>query len=387
MEVIFVRDLQESDSPAVISDSEAIASYSWIEAPTPTIAVPGMPAEWCDPGAARALPKDSGTIYIAQNAARHPESPLEPLFRAVYMLQPDFDMGTVDVVTDRNNLRKLLSFVDPSTDRKGREAFTINAEVAGNTLILSRTETKVQEFVGPYDFIGFGHEYEKASTNNEIRESTGYHRIVSYSFGGLRFLVRHEVDGYVGDGHTGTAPQTVGATSHLGLPGLLQSMSLTGNASSLPIKDTHKPAGSKMTIREQGRVVPTESTLEIKTRASKNAPIAFEDVAAQIWASQTPKLVRAYHYRGSFQPAQVEDLTDKVRRWERAHERCLKRLATLLDKIISAVKGMKGSAVIRHPKGVELLVVEATESKPMLPKDLYARWAEPAAKSPEGGSA
>ena len=103
--------------------------------PTPTIAVPGSPALWSVPGVSRRLKRDSGLIYIAQNAACHPESPLEPRFRALYTTCPSFDIRSTDVVTDRNNIRKLLSFIDPSSTRDGLEAFTINIEVRKNTAI------------------------------------------------------------------------------------------------------------------------------------------------------------------------------------------------------------------------------------------------------------
>ncbi len=80
-----------------------LASY-WIEAPTPTIAVPGSPPLWSAPRAPRQLKKASGLIYIAQNAARHPDSPLESLSRALYIANPSFDIRSIDVVTDRNNM-------------------------------------------------------------------------------------------------------------------------------------------------------------------------------------------------------------------------------------------------------------------------------------------
>lgn len=57
------------------------------------------------------LPPDSGLVYIDQNAARNPRSPLEPLFRALYTEHPSFDPRVVDLVTDRNKIRKLLLFV------------------------------------------------------------------------------------------------------------------------------------------------------------------------------------------------------------------------------------------------------------------------------------
>lgn len=62
-----------------------------IEAPTPTIVVLGSPTVWSAPKVPQQL-KVSGLTYIAQNAARHLDSPLEPLFRALYIVKPSFDI-------------------------------------------------------------------------------------------------------------------------------------------------------------------------------------------------------------------------------------------------------------------------------------------------------
>lgn len=159
-------NLQELETPALasISNVKTLSSYNWIEAPkaTPTIAVPGSPAIWSAPGVFRRLKKDSGLVYIAQNAARHPESPLEPLFRALYITNPSFDIRSIDVVTDRNNIRKLLSFIDPSSTTNGLEAFTMIIEVTQDTAIFCRDEIKTLEYIGPQDFRGFGHEFRES---------------------------------------------------------------------------------------------------------------------------------------------------------------------------------------------------------------------------------
>jgi hypothetical protein len=176
-------DLRELNAPvsASITDVMHLSSYNWLESPqpTPTIAVPGSPALWSSPGVPRQLKKDSGLVYIAQNAARHPDSPLEPLFRALYITHPSFNIHRTDVGTDRNNIRKLLSFVDPSSTRNGLEEFIINIEVTQNTAIFCRDETKTQEYIGPDEFRGFGREFEKSYTVTQIRGSTGHHRIIS----------------------------------------------------------------------------------------------------------------------------------------------------------------------------------------------------------------
>ena len=96
------------------------------------------------------------------------------------MEHPLFDLESVDLIIDRNNICKLLSFVNPSISRNGLESFTIHVEVFKNTVIFCRTETKTKKFVQPHEFISYGHEFEKAFTTNKISSSTGHYRLVSY---------------------------------------------------------------------------------------------------------------------------------------------------------------------------------------------------------------
>jgi hypothetical protein len=273
------KNLQNLETPssAFITDVKALSSYNWIEAPaaTPTIAVPGSPALWSVPNASRQLKKDSGLVYIAQNAARHPESPLEPLFRALYITHPSFDIRSIDVVTDRNNIRKLLSFVDPSSARNGLEAFTINIEMKNNTAILCREEVKTVEYIAPSEFKGFGHGFEKAYTINQVDGSTGHHRIISYRFGDLSFIIRHETDGYV-DSNTEPSSRTTKHTRE-------ELSSMLGALSLSPVYSTPgiAPIGPKLIINEEGYEVSLESTLEIKTRVLHKR-IEIEEVAPQL---------------------------------------------------------------------------------------------------------
>ena len=353
---------------ASITNVKHLSSYNWIEAPTPTIVVPGRPPVWSAPRAPQQLKKDSGFIYIAQNAARHPDSPLEPLFRALYIAKPSFDIRSVDVVTDRNNVRKLLSFVNPGSTRSGLETFTIDVEVTKNTAIFSRVETATQEYIGPHEFRGFGHEFEKVYTTNQISGSTGHHRIVSYRFSGLNFIVRHETDGYV---DAGTKLPSSNSKE-------LESNSLSSMLGSLSLSPTDSPpgttpTGSKLTVKEEGQLVPLESTLEIKTRIS-HKPFEIQEVAPQLWISQTFKLVRAYHHKGTFQRPEVEDVAALIKRWEERNQKDLRKLAALINKILDVVKGCGGNAVVKYDVKEEKLVISKVEGKMMLPKDLYSKW-------------
>ena len=352
---------------ASITDVKHLSSYNWIEAPTPTIAVPGSPALWSALSTPRRLDKDSGLVYIAQNAARHPDSPLEPLFRALYITDPSFDIRSTDVVSDRNNIRKLLSFINPGSSRNRHEAFTINIEVAKNTTIFCRAETATQEYIQPHEFKGFGHEFEKAYTTSQISDSTGHHRVISYHFGDLKFIIRHETDGYVGAG-TGISFSSKEPEKDV-LSNMLGSLSLSP-ANSPPNTTS---TGSILEVRQEGQVIPLDSTLEIKTRVS-HKPLDIQEVIPQLWVSQTPKLVRAYHNNGTFNKPVVEDMTTLIKRWEERNQKHLRKLAALINRIIGVVKGCGGSAAIKYDVEGDKLVICKVDGGKMLPKDLYSKW-------------
>ncbi|RDK41116.1 hypothetical protein M752DRAFT_284606 [Aspergillus phoenicis ATCC 13157] len=186
---------------------------------TPTITIPGCPPLWSPPKGTRKVPKDSG--------------PLEPLFRALYTTHPSFDIGAVDLITDRNNIRKLLFFINSSLSKNGLEPFTIEMEVTGKTTIFYRAETETVRFLGPRDFIGFGHEFKKTYTRDQVNKSTGYHRIISYFFSRLRLIIRYETDGYINP--------------------------LSGS----PVIGMDQ---SKLLLRHESRTVAADLILEIKTR-------------------------------------------------------------------------------------------------------------------------
>ncbi|KUL84886.1 hypothetical protein ZTR_08248 [Talaromyces verruculosus] len=366
------KDLQSKVDEASVTDVRHLSSYNWLEAPEPTIAVPGCPPLWSPPKAARHVRKDSGLIYIAQNAARHPEYPLEPLFRALYMEHPSFDLESVDLITDRNNIRKLLSFVNPSISRNGLEPFTIHVEVFKNTVIFCRAETETKKFVQPHEFIGYGHEFEKAFTTDKIGGSTGHHRLVSYRFSNMKILVRYETDGYIDKPKMGIS----GADSDA-LASMIQSLSIESASTA--------STSSKLRIKRAGEVVGSDSTLEIKTRVS-HKPIDLEEVLPQLWVSQTPNLVRAYHKHGRFEPPEVENISSEIKKWEENHHLDLKCLAALISKIILIVTENQGNAMIKYDPQVDKLILWQVDGPKMLPNDLYSKMCNDETKTQKDSS-
>lgn len=275
LEEISRHSLDSSDpAEVIIADIKHLASYNWIEEPELTIAVPGSPALWSAPQGSRQIKKASGFVYIAQNAVRHPNTPLEPIFRALYIEQPSFDIDSIDVITDRNNVRQLLSFVNPTQRKNGLDSFTIQVDMTAQTAIFCRAETATYEIIGPSEFRGFGREFEKSYTTNQVMNSTGHYRITSYRLGGLCFLVRHETDGYVSDPKPSVKDDLSTGDN---LTEILHPLSLTLETTST----VQASVESELAIKREGQAVSRESTLEIKTRVF-HKPLELSEVTPQL---------------------------------------------------------------------------------------------------------
>jgi hypothetical protein len=124
------------------------------------------------------VPHESGFAFIDQNAyrMRRTGSSLAPVFAAIDDLG-EFDYGGIDLVSDRNSLRKLLRWSTGASDLKD---FRIDIELAGKACLFTRREEKDAETV--VGFKGFGLEYEKATTKypRGCEKATSYHRIISW---------------------------------------------------------------------------------------------------------------------------------------------------------------------------------------------------------------
>lgn len=91
---------------------------------------------------------------------------------------PRQDWKTVDFLTDRNGLRKLLRWV---TQASGRNDFRIDTQLVGKkTVVLNRWEPKTTGFVNGSSY---GFNFEKFTTKPmppATERSAWHHRIVTY---------------------------------------------------------------------------------------------------------------------------------------------------------------------------------------------------------------
>ena len=112
----------------------------------------GSPRVW----SARRLPvtlaRDIEDQLVDQSSYRCPVFPLAPLVLAVREHDPSFDFKSIELVADRNNLRKLLRWTSGGTND-----FRLDVEVAGGTVLLTRWEEKAVEVAGAGYEIGRAH--------------------------------------------------------------------------------------------------------------------------------------------------------------------------------------------------------------------------------------
>ncbi|KAH8199452.1 hypothetical protein TruAng_006390 [Truncatella angustata] len=309
-----------------IDNVKHLASYNWLEEPSPTIVVPGSPNLWLAPEGLRGVKKDSGHIYINQNAARHSDSPLEPLFQALNTTMPSYNIFSADVVTDRNNLRKLFEFAGRDKPAHELEPFTMEVEVLGNTAI------------------------------------------ISYNLGGLNFIIRHELQGFVDDDLISSVPDSL----------VKQTDQLPRKMDCLSIADRHSFTSTPipLTVQELGRNVPIEQTLAIKTRGL-HRDLTINELAPQLWISQTPKLVRAYHEKGTFRPTHPEDISKQIKEWENNSQERLNIFITLIRKILEAVKRIGGRATVKYDIQHDELDISELSTLSLLPEDIRSKWKNP----------
>lgn len=336
--------------PFALSDFAVIASYNWLNEPEPTILVPGMPAIWSPPSEAPALEPDSGTRYVDQNADRMPLSPLEPLLRAVQTHRPDFDLSELDVVCDRRPLRLLHGFIVGN-----QEVFQFGVEAIGNTTVFTRAERTTRIAIAPNTFAGYRASFEEAYTklHPDAKGSTSHYRIVTYTLGGLKLLVRSGVDAY--------RPSAVG--EHLSeLSGSDYNeedctRSIKHSSLNEGLSTSTSSAGGELLVMEGGHGIPQAAILELSTHASGKPSVIHKKIV-DLYLSQTPCFVEGYfnstgpRYNVSAQRARFglireDDVTEWTKEWEKQHQGELATLVSILKQIVTGARTLGKPCIVK----------------------------------------
>jgi len=151
---------------------------------------PGSPRIWADRPLPISVAVDHGYNFVDQNGHRMGSRALFPLIRAVQDVESQsgtegkdkFDWSSVDFVTDRNGLRKLLRWINaiPQADDPPRD-FRIDIQLAGSkTVLMNRWEQITKEQPGTRRSYGFNFEEATTVPASGCERGTGHHRIVTY---------------------------------------------------------------------------------------------------------------------------------------------------------------------------------------------------------------
>ncbi|KAL8791338.1 MAG: hypothetical protein Q9195_005957 [Heterodermia aff. obscurata] len=350
-----------------LSDFSVVASYNWLDERQPTILVPGMPPIWSPPRISPWLRPDTGTRYIDQNKDRMPTSPFEPLFAAIRTQRPRYDFSAIDIMTDRRVIRQLYDFINGDQQR-----FKFGIELIGNTLILTRGEPQSRDTTPRNRFVGYRHSFEEAYTKLHpvAQGSTSHHRIITYTLGGLQFLVRSAVDGY--------RPSAAGTFSKIALKQNIGPNKFSKNIKNLSLNKalpstSTRFASNKLLVHQGGFEIPQAAVFELSTHSKMIGSIQ-DSKQVNLYFSQIPCFMEAYFLNGTrtkdlaqqkarFEHVRVRDVVQSSQRWEKEHQAELSRLVDLLKQIFSAARDLGGRASVSVTGGLELRI-EGAKDRP-----------------------
>ncbi|KAJ8081226.1 hypothetical protein PM082_018071 [Marasmius tenuissimus] len=288
---------------ADITDVQYIGSYNWMDGAQCTIVVPGSPPEWTNRPTPYVVREDIEERYIDQNGYKIPTAPLLPLIASVNFhhaspgIRKPFDWSSVDIVTDRNGLRKIFRWIRGEVDAD----FRIDLQLAGRkTVLFNRWEKRAKDY--PPFSGSFGHNFEDATTvpARDCSGTIGHHRVLQYNFGSLKMVVRCEVDACL------PAPSSQSATRTSGW-----------NAAPRAQMVLNGPGETPLIIHEGGNVIPQDYIAELKTISLKGlraGRLRSDDIILQMFISQTSHLFMGVHNRGNFLQVQqsIVELNDRA---------------------------------------------------------------------------
>jgi len=295
---------------------------------------------------------------------------LLPLVQAVETVtadekKPAFDWSSVDFVTDRNNLKKLLRWVTKSGTAACND-FRIDTQLAGEkTVLFRRWEKKNEAFGGKNQkSYGFNFEHEVTTPATGCQDGTGHHRIITYDFGGLKLVVRFEVDACL--------PSPTSTTNDAG-------DDLADMVSDLTISSTTSSSSSSanipsLKIVRGGRVVPQSSLMELRTRSITSKNTNWKDTFPQLYLSQTPLHYLAIHEEGNFSVVRKSRTGEGTLVYAEAGlQQGLRKLKTVLETIHRLVKerGLEGRVTLICTEGT-LKLYERSDHESCLPSNMLA---------------
>ena len=340
-----------------------------------------MPPSWTPLPGPTKLSEDSGKYFRDQNAARYPPHPFQPAVEAILEQQPDVNTSEIDIAACGSTLGNLLRFV-----RHEDRAFRMLVEVVGNTVFLVRRENSPTELIPGVH--GFGHTFPEAYTtwDKQVKGSESHQRIIRYSFGGMKCLVRFEADGYLA--HL-VPKQSPAPTNNIGVEDDINvALSFQFGETAIDSIQPSDDQPASITIQHGGQLIPQESIFDLKTRSfrKKDTDVLGNEIQ-RLWISQIQNFVLAFHTDGVFEETEInsQNVQDKVKRWEADNADTLRKFISLLRKVVLFARGWEdGRLELNRDEGAQVLEFrkQCSDAGTVLPNDLQDRWVTPFREQP-----
>ncbi|KAF8349372.1 hypothetical protein F5887DRAFT_1156477 [Amanita rubescens] len=340
-----------------ISETRHLGSYNWTGRATPTILVPGSPSEWLERKPFR-VPPDTGINIQDHNSYHMKEMPLLPLFAAVDANEDadTFDWSAIDIVTDRNGLRRLLRWISGGNEKN----FRIDLQLAGKKAVLMVRWEK--ETTSPFLGYTYGQNYFNGTAKKPHEESTSHHRIISYNWKGLNMVVRSTVDAFIpAKSSKPDIDDVISALSSLGV--------------SQPKTESAKQvANSPLKYIRFGKQVPQESIIEVATISkARESQLDWQEKGPQLYLSQIPHFYVGLHDRGHFSEVRKHEfdyttLPEQVL----ANMKKLRRVLVTIQNLVLK-HGQRGRLSLVCVDGV-LNVYERVSEESCLPDEIMERF-------------
>ncbi|KAK8096101.1 hypothetical protein PG999_014123 [Apiospora kogelbergensis] len=349
--------IELSDTPvSSASGSELVCSYNWRNGQDTKLHIPGFAAIWQEIPLPVTLREDKGVYFVDQNGARVPKFPFEPLFRATSSMDPTFRFDDVDVLSNRNSLRKLLEF---SAGRR-QDSFRLNLHMVHRTLVIERCEKNARQKISGSLNPGWGKTFERRFTKfpSGLEDSISHHRSLRYRLGELDCVVQFEVDAC----YDNKSEVTDGTES---LAPLMNNLKINNGPEDEP--DIVKPLGQEPPmVQEMAAEIKTASKLK---SLGKNLP--------QLWFGRTPWLIVGRHTQGTFEELRVTNAEANFVDWESRNQANLRTLVAVLGKLREAVKDNGGKHCValceKNTLPPAIRVFPSTVAKKAVPDDLRGK--------------
>lgn len=225
-------------------------------------------------------------------------------------MQPDYNLSNTDLILDRNGLRKLFAWAKDDVSKDWR----IDVDIVNNTMILSRWESDPTVLLNRVGSWGHSFKDKLVEPIGDLRNTFAHHRVVSYTLGGLKMVVRYEADAYFSND---VKPEMWIST-----------------AMNVPDESEGRPSG-KLSYTRAGHLVPVDSIVMMKTSAGSKR--LRPEAMAQVYFSQTSHICLGMHDRGRFASEDNVKMdvldAEKIRRWEDENRVTLQKMVAVIKHL------------------------------------------------------